>query len=205
MRGSRVPHRRLVGALKTENYLDLRLTDFVERLAADRRAPGGGSAAALAVGLAAGLVAMVARSSRESWTDAAGVAAQAQALLDRVLPLVHADAEAWEQAVVALRETGAGDAALEQKLEAAAAVPIEIADAAADAAALAELVADRGDGSYRADASVAAVLASAGARAAAHLVAVNLGVREGDVRLATVHQSAEAAEDAARRTLQSTP
>jgi formiminotetrahydrofolate cyclodeaminase len=93
---------------------------------------------------------------------------------------------------------------LEQKLEAAAAVPIEIASAAADAAALAELVADRGDATYRADAAAAAVLASGGARAAAHLVAVNLGVREGDERLAAVQRSAEAAEDAARRILDST-
>jgi formiminotetrahydrofolate cyclodeaminase len=200
-----VPHRRLVGALETENYLDVRLGDFLEQLGAGHRAPGGGSAAALTVGLAAGLVAMVARSSRDSWSDARGVAAQAQALADRVLPLVRADAEAWEQAVVALRETGAGDAVLEEKLEAAAAVPIEIADAAADAAALAELVADRGDGTYRADAAVAAVLAAAGARAAAHLVAVNLGVREGDQRLVAVRRSAESAEDAARRTLDSAP
>lgn len=197
-------HRRLVVALETENYLDLRLTDFLEQLAADRRAPGGGSAAAFTVALAAGLVAMVARSSRESWSDAGGVAAQAQALIDRILPLVRADAEAWEQAVVALRETGAGDAMLERKLEAAAAVPIEIADAAADAAALAELAADRGDATYRADAAAAAVLASAGARAASHLVAVNLGVREGDERLAAVQRSAEGAEDAARRILDST-
>jgi formiminotetrahydrofolate cyclodeaminase len=183
----------------------LRLDEFLERLAADRRAPGGGSAAALTVALAAGLVAMVARSSRETWPEARGIAAQARSLVDRVTPLVRADAQAWEQAAAALQETGAGDGILEKKLESAAAVPIQIAAAGADAAVLAEQVADRGDGTYRADAAVAAVLAAAGAEAAAHLVAVNLGVREGDPRLAQARRDAEAAADAARRTLDATP
>jgi formiminotetrahydrofolate cyclodeaminase len=187
--------------LETATYLDLRLDEFLDRLAAERRAPGGGSAAALTVALAGGLVAMVARSSRGSWSDAGGVAAQAQALVERVLPLVHADALAWEQASAALEEMGAGDAVLERKLEAAAAVPIRIAEAAADAASLAQVAAERGEGAYRADAVAAAILAAAGAEAAAHLVAVNLAVREGDEGLARARASAEAARDAAARAL----
>ena len=190
--------------METATYLDLRLDEFLERLGAGRRAPGGGSASALTVSLAAGLVAMVARSSQGSWSDAAGVAAQAHALVQRVLPLVHEDALVWEQASAALAETGAGDSVLERKLEAAAAVPLQIVEAAADAAVLAELAADRAEGSYRADAVVAAVLAAAGAEAAAHLVEVNLGVREGDERLTRARVHAEAAADAARRALDST-
>jgi formiminotetrahydrofolate cyclodeaminase len=190
--------------LETATYLDLGLEEFLERLAAERRAPGGGSAAALTVALASGLVAMVARSSRSSWSDAAGVAAQARALVDRVLPLVNSDALAWEQAAAALEETGAGDDVLERKLEAAAAIPIRIAEAGADAAALAELAAERGEGAYRADAVAAAILAAAGADAAAHFVAVNLGVQEGDERLSRARASAESAGDAARRALDST-
>jgi formiminotetrahydrofolate cyclodeaminase len=190
--------------LETATYLDLGIEDFLERLAAERRAPGGGSAAALTVALAGALVAMVARSSRSTWNEASGVASQARALVDRVLPLVNADALVWEQASAALEETGAGDDVLERKLEAAAAVPIRIAEAGADAAALAELAADRGDGAYRADAVAAALLAAAAADAAAHLVAVNLGVQEGDERLVRARASAEAAGDAARRALDST-
>ena len=48
---------------------------------------------------------------------------------------------------------------------------------------------------------LAAVLAAAGSRAACHLVEVNLGVREGDDRLQQARRSAEAAADAAARTL----
>jgi formiminotetrahydrofolate cyclodeaminase len=159
----------------------------------------------LTVSLAAGLVAMVARSSRSTWGDAAGVAAQAQTLVDRTLPLVEADAVVWEQASAALEDTGAGDSVLERKLEAAAAVPLQIVEAAADAAELAELAADRAEGAYGADAVAAAILAAAGAQAAAHLVEVNLGVREGDERLTRARTQAEAAADAARRALDSTP
>jgi formiminotetrahydrofolate cyclodeaminase len=190
--------------VETATYVDLRLDEFLDRLAAERRAPGGGSAAALTVALAGGLVAMVARSSRNSWSEAPGVAAQALALVDRVLPLVNADALVWDQATAALEERGAGDDLLERKLDAAAAIPIRIAEAGADAAALAELAADRGEGAYRADAVAAALLAAAGADVAAHLVAVNLGVQEGDERLSRARANAEAAGDAARRALDST-
>ncbi|MBA2642500.1 MAG: cyclodeaminase/cyclohydrolase family protein, partial [Actinobacteria bacterium] len=79
--------------------MELRLDDFLARIAAGEQAPGGGSAAALTVALAAGLVAMVARCSRDSWTDASGVAAQALAIAERAAPLARADAEVWQQAV----------------------------------------------------------------------------------------------------------
>lgn len=119
---------------------------------------------------------------------------------------MRADADAWESALAELRAAadGAvaeGDDALERTLEAAAEVPIRIADAAVDAALLAELAADRGEGTYRADAAVAALLAAAAARAASHLVEVNLGMRKDDPRLAEVRRSVDAASTAATRAL----
>ena len=47
--------------METEDYLDLRIDDFLDRLAEGGRAPGGGTAAALAVAIEPGLVASVAR------------------------------------------------------------------------------------------------------------------------------------------------
>ena len=188
-----------------DEYLDLRLGDFLERLGTGKPAPGSGSASALTVAFAAGLVAMVARKSASSWEDAGGVAAQALSLQARAAPLALADAEVWEQALDALHdaaengESPNGD--LEQKLERSAVVPLQIAEAAADTASLAALAAELGEGSYRPDAAAAAVLAAAAARAAAHLVSVNLTVSEGDDRLARAHASQEAAADAARLAL----
>jgi len=195
--------------VETEDYLDLRIDEFLDRLAEGGRAPGGGSAAALAVAFAAGLVAMVARCSRGSWEDAAGVAAQSLAIKERAAQLARTDADAWQQASAALGEAGAGgdaegrDRELEQKLGHAAAVPLEIAELGADAAALAALVGEYCEGAYRADAAAAAALASGGASAAAHLVQVNLTVQEGDERLKRARASEQAAAESAKRTLAS--
>jgi formiminotetrahydrofolate cyclodeaminase len=202
--------------LSDENYLDMSVTAFLDGLATRERAPGGGSAAALTVAFAAGLVVMVARSSRGVWEDAPGVAAQALALQDRASVLTHSDAEAWDEALAALRAAAdpspaegdrngqRRDLELEQKLERAAAVPLEIAEIGADTALLAAQAGQHGDLAYRADASAAAALAAGGARAAAHLVEVNLAIRVGDERLARARASETAAIEAAENLLAST-
>jgi formiminotetrahydrofolate cyclodeaminase len=185
--------------LTNDDYLDLRLRELLERVSADGLAPGGGSAAALTVAFAARLVAMVARCS-PGWRDAVGVTAQANSISERAVALAHTDGRVWEEALTALRDAetaGGGDArrdfALEQKLEAAAAAPLEIASLGADAAELAALAGEHGDGTYRADAAAAAALAAGGAAAAAHLVRVNLGMRTTDPRLARALESEQAA------------
>jgi formiminotetrahydrofolate cyclodeaminase len=154
---------------------------------------------------------MVARASRNSWDEASGVAAQSLALQDRAARLAQVDAEAWEEALSALRGAGDRDGsddarrnhALERKLERAAAVPLQIAELGADTAALAAHAGELCDGAHRADAAAAAALAAGGARAATHLVEVNLGVREGDERLARARASEQAASEAAARLLAS--
>jgi formiminotetrahydrofolate cyclodeaminase len=194
--------------LAQDDYLELRLGDFLTRVAAGRQSPGGGTAAAVTVAAAAGLVAMVARCSKDSWPDAAGVAAQALAIQDRVGPLASVDAQAWDDALAALQRAGAGepggsDAELESKLQLAASVPLEIAQLGADLADLAALASERCEGPYQADAVAAAALAAGAARAAAHLVEVNLAVREGDSLLAQARASEQAATAAAERVLES--
>jgi formiminotetrahydrofolate cyclodeaminase len=137
------------------------------------------------------------------------VAAQAQVIRDRAVTLAQTDGKVWQDALSALADAQMEqdnderrDYRLEQTLERAAAAPLEIAELGADAAALAALAGERGDGTYRADASAAAALAAGGARAAAHLVQVNLGVRPGDARLARARASEQAANDAAARLLE---
>jgi formiminotetrahydrofolate cyclodeaminase len=154
---------------------------------------------------------MVARCSRDSWTDAGGVVAQAEAIRDRAVALAQNDGRVWEEALAALHDAQSEETSdarrdfqLEQKLEEAAAVPLEIAELGADAAALAALAGERGEGTYRADASAAAALAAGGARAAAHLVHVNLGVRPGDPRLSRARAWEQAAGESADRLLEPT-
>lgn len=193
--------------MTSERYPELRLDDLLRDLAGSG-APGGGSAAALTLAFAASLVAMVARSSESTWPEAPGIAAQALALRDRAVALAEADAEAWQAALTALAEAEAGgdprrDFALEQRLARAAEVPLELTALAADAAGLAVLAADRGEGAYRADAAAAAALAAGAATAAAHFVQVNLAVRESDPRLAAARSSAQDAWESARTILDS--
>ena len=135
--------------------------------------------------------------------------AQANAISERAVELAHTDGRVWEDALIALRDAEAAvegdprrDFSLEQKLESAAAAPLEIASLGADAAELAALAGAHGDATYRADAAAAAALAAGGAAAAAHLVRVNLGVRPSDPRLAHARASEQAAREFAERLLE---
>jgi formiminotetrahydrofolate cyclodeaminase len=149
---------------------------------------------------AAGLLAKVARASKEGWPDAAGVAAQAESIRDRVAPLAQLDADEYEAALLAQRDGAeqAGDRrdfALGRAYARAAEPPLRIVEAAADVAELAVVVARNGEGSLRADAAAAGALAAAAARSAAELVAVNLTATADDAR---VVRARALAADAAR-------
>lgn len=192
----------------TGDLLDLPLREFLDVVAAEEPTPGGGSAAALAVAVSAGLSAMVARASPD-WPEAGSAVAQAERLRKRAAPLAQRDAEAYEEALVTLRlpervEPEVRDAAVGAALGRTAEVLLAIGEAGADAAWLAALVADRGTPERRGDAVAAAQLADAGARAAAALIAVNLTVRPGDERSVRAQELAATAADAAREALRST-
>jgi formiminotetrahydrofolate cyclodeaminase len=170
------------------DLLGLRLTEFLDALAAGEPAPGGGSAAALAVAMAAALARSVARQSRDVWPDAGGVIAQAEALGRRVAPLADRDARAYEEALRTIAErgaiaAGARDAKLAEVLGRAAEAPLEIGQAAADAAELAAEAAEHGAPDVRADAVAGALLAEGAARIAATLVRINLGPARNDPRV----------------------
>ena len=188
-----------------DELLDLPVRELLERVTGETPTPGGGSIAALVAALAAGLAETVARASGE-WAEARGLVVQAKALRERVEPLAQLDAEAYEEALVALRlpetlEPEVRSDTIERTLSHAANVPLAIALIAADVADAAAAVAECGDASTCADASVAAVLAEGAAKSAAHLVAVNLTTSETDVRVVRARRAAQAAGDAAKRAL----
>jgi formiminotetrahydrofolate cyclodeaminase len=185
--------------------LDLRLQDFLEEVAAEGRTPGGGSVAALVTAASAGLLAKVARSSRDIWPEAAGAAAQAESLRGRVAPIAQMDAEEYD-AALRVHADAAGESeerrnyALGRAYARAAEPPLRIVEAAADVAVLSVSVARGGDASLRADAVAAGAFAAAAARAAAELVAVNLTASADDDRVrrarALAAEAARAADDA---------
>ena len=163
--------------------------------------PAGGSAAAIATTMAAGIVRLVARVSHD-WEEAPGIAAQAAALGDRSLALADEDHLAYAHAVEQLRAPDR-DASLGRALLRAAEVPLRISEAAADVAALAALAAQEGAETVRGDAWAAATLAEAASTAAARLVHVNLATRPDDGlsrRADAAARAAAAARDVALST-----
>jgi len=186
------------------------LEAFAASVAEETPAPGGGSVAAVVTGLAAALVAMTARISREHWEGAAGAVAQAEALRARVAPLADEDAEAYESVLAAMRmpkevEPEVRDAVLGSALSRAAEIPLRIAEAAADVAELGALVAAEGNPSLRGDAAAAAVLGEAAARIATNLVEINLATTQEDERLGRARQLVTAASAAAKRAVAAAP
>jgi formiminotetrahydrofolate cyclodeaminase len=157
----------------------------------------GGSAAALVGAIAAAVVVKVARRS-----DDPGLAAQGAALGTRLADLAPSDAEALAAARAALAaSTGGGDERrdfqLGQVLDLASAIPLEIAEACADVAALAAQLSETAEDDSRPDAAVAAILAAAAAQAAVRLVEVNLAVGSDDARVTRARAAARSAADAA--------
>ena len=82
--------------------------------------------------------------------------------------------------------------------------PVGVAEVAADVAALAAEVAERGNPNLRGDAAAAAVLAEAAARIGANLVTINLTMREEDERVARVLSLADNAARSAKRAVAAT-
>jgi len=188
------------------DLLDAPLNDFLDTLAGEGPAPGGGSAAAIVVAMAAGLVTMVARASNDHWPEAGGVVGQSETFRARVAPLAQADADVYTAAMSALRgreklEERYRDQKLQAVLERAAEIPLKIAEAGSDLACLAALLVENGNPEVRADAAAASVLAEGGARVAAMLVETNLGATEDDPRVRHVRTLVAVAAEASERAL----
>jgi formiminotetrahydrofolate cyclodeaminase len=151
-----------------------------------------GPATAQAGAAAAFVVAAAARDAG----DAAG-AAQAEALATRLTRLAEEDAEALAAARAAFPDTEPEtsdprrDFAFGKVLDHAAAVPLSIAEACADVAVLARALAERRDPALGPDLEAAALLAAGAARAAAHLVEINLAVGADDERARRARRAAE--------------
>ena len=185
------------------SFLDLTASKVLDELAGPV-APAGGSALAFTVAMAAAVVHMAAKVSKDSWGEAGGVAAQADALRARAAPLAQLDADVLDRAL-AVRDGAAAlspekrDWEIGRAFITAAEPPLEIARVAADVAELAEAVARAGEPRVRPDAVAAATLAAAAARAAVSIVAANLTALDGDARIAEADDLAHAAEHAAAR------
>ena len=187
-------------------FADLPFEELLDTIAAETPAPGGGSVAAFTTEMAASLAAMAARFARGHWDGAAGALAQAEALRHRAAPLAEEDAVAYENVLTAMRmpkdlEPEVRNTLIGETLSRAADAPLEIAECAADVAALAAEIAASGNPNLRGDAAAAAVLAASASRVAANLVEINLATLEGDHSIAQAREAVVNAERAMARAL----
>src|SRR5919112_5319031 len=158
-------------------YLDLPLGEFLERVASEEPAPGGGSVSAVAVALAAGLAGMAARLSTGQMDEALELAGRADASRRRVAPLAKADAESYGRVLDALRSQGDPETREERirdALSGAAEVPLAVAEIGSEVADIAARLVEEGNPNLEGDAMTAVLLADSGVRAAATLVEINL-------------------------------
>jgi methenyltetrahydrofolate cyclohydrolase len=182
-------------------YLDLPVGRFLGLLAGPEPAPSGGGAAALAVSMAASLCAMTARLSARQLSpgDAETLVHDTERIATTAASLIQADADSYRGVIAARRRLAdrggeSGQAAISAALAAAAAVPMEIIELAVPVARAAARLAADGNPNLRGDAITGALLAAAGARAAAVLVDINLAGPTDDGRPA---QAARLADEAA--------
>jgi formiminotetrahydrofolate cyclodeaminase len=188
------------------DLLGLPVGEFLGQLAGPEPAPSGGGAAALAVSMAAGLCAMTARLSARQLTGAEDLATAAQRTADRAASLIQADADSYAAVIDAQRRKHDDDQTRRREiaaaLAAAADVPMEIVELAVSVARLAARLAADGNPNLRGDAITGALLAEAGARAAAILVGINLAGTDDDRPARAAQLAKEAASFAAGATAQ---
>lgn len=165
----------------------LTVADFVEELACDSPAPGGGSVAALAASMSAGLSSMVAalthgkKGYAEVSAEMEAVGVEAQAEKDALLAAVDDDTAAFDRVMTAMRlpkasepQKAARQAAIEAANKDATLIPLSVLERCPRLLELAAIVAEKGNQSSLSDAGVAGLAARAGATGAYYNVLINL-------------------------------
>jgi glutamate formiminotransferase/formiminotetrahydrofolate cyclodeaminase len=176
----------------TKTLTGIPLQEFLDKLAEDSPAPGGGSVAALAAALACSLCAMVARLTlgrdryRDAWSDMERVRDSADKRLQRFVELIDLDTEAYNRVIAAFRmpkenddQVAARKKAIEAANKEAAQVPLETLRNVHKLVGLVGEVLSKGNPNCITDAGVAAQLTRAAAWGAAYNARINLsGIKD---------------------------
>lgn len=165
----------------------LTVKGFVDELASESPAPGGGSVAALTGSLGAALSAMVAgltvgkEKYKDNWEVMEKVQSEGTALQNRFLDLMEKDTEAFNCFMAAMKlpkatddEKAARSKAMQEATKKAIEVPFETMKECAAMVKLADIASSKGNPNAVTDAGSAAVLARAAAVAASYNVKINL-------------------------------
>ncbi|MCF7809159.1 MAG: glutamate formimidoyltransferase [Candidatus Marinimicrobia bacterium] len=185
------PEERIIeyqlGSDSDAQLVQMGVTEFVDELASDSPAPGGGSVSALASAMSAGLTNMVGvltfnkKGYEDHWEEIERLSNDAQALKDKFLKLVDEDTESFNQVLTAMRlpkdsdeEIATRDAAIQEATIHSANIPLQVVENSLAAMKLAARMAEIGNQNSLSDAGVAILQAQAGLEGAAMNVLINI-------------------------------
>ncbi len=162
------------------DYLDYSLKDFTGELASKQPTPGGGSSAAVNGALAASLLLMVIRVTKNS-PDLESLEDLLQGRLKRALEFIDEDAESFNQVMEAFRMPQSSEEerkkrqnAIQKALQEAASTPLELLELTLEVAEQAVEIAKKGNDNAITDAAAGAISARAAADTAFYNVMINL-------------------------------
>ena len=182
------PKDKVLGMPKSDGELANRITfDFVDEVSRDSPAPGGGSVAALSGALGAALGTMVANLSAskagfEGHKDKlAEIAKEGQATKDELIKAIDDDTSAFDEVIKAMRmpkdteeENKIRDIEMQKGYQSATLVPLKTVENCRDALDICCEISEIMDESMASDVGSGALMANAGAIAAAYNVRINL-------------------------------
>ena len=182
------PKDKVLGMPKVDGDLANRVTfDFVDEVSRDSPAPGGGSVAALSGALGAALGTMVANlsTSKAGFEDQKKrlneISSKGQAVKDALIKAIDDDTSAFDQVIKAMRMPKDTDAdkksretAMQEGYQIATQVPLETVKHCRDALQICSEISKLMDDGMASDVGSGALMANAGAKAAAYNVRINL-------------------------------
>ena len=167
---------------------DLKVTEFVDLLASDAPAPGGGSAAALEGAIGAALTAMVCglTKGKKKFAEFNDLAVEAEvkalALKDRFVDVMDRDTEAFNVVSAAFgmpketdEEKAARSAAIQKGLEGCTATPFEMMEIAVETLELTDSILGKSNDSAASDLGVSTLSLRAAIQGAWLNVLINIG------------------------------
>ena len=173
-------------------FEEMSLGAFIDELASDSPAPGGGSVAALCGSLASALTSMVGSLTigkekyKDNWETIKKARAESETLRAEFIKLMNEDTESFNLFMAAMKlpkntedEKKTRKAAMAEASKSATDVPLRTLEACAAASKLAYGAACFGNPNAASDAGSAALLADAAGKAAAYNVRINLpGIKD---------------------------
>lgn len=168
-------------------FEDMTIQAFLDELASNSPAPGGGSVAALCGSLGAALVSMVANLTvgkekyKDNWAVMEGVIAKSEALRVEFVDLMNKDTDSFNVFMAAMKlprdtdeQKAARKRAMQEASKLATEIPLKTLEVCAEASEIAFTAAKFGNTNAGSDAGSAALIAEAAGKAASYNVRINL-------------------------------